>query len=204
MKKSKRIAATLAAFAAAITLSGCAANGAYNGEQNDNVADNIEIDAPTEIIPPATITPVPDKPETGQPPEEEDAPSVVVPSVKTVTYIGVTTNGVNIRSGAGTGYAARGVAEKSTLYAMNGANGGWYETGYKNKSAFISSKYCQQVEMVASEDERIEAIIAEGTKLLGTAYVFGAVRYHDGNGRLLKNFTTSEFDCSSLMQYIFS
>ena len=87
---------------------------------------------------------------------------------------------------------------------MNGANGGWYETGYKNKSAFISSKYCQQVEMVASEDERIEAIIAEGTKLLGTAYVFGAVRYHDGNGRLLKNFTTSEFDCSSLMQYIFS
>ncbi len=204
MKKSKRIAATLAAFAAAITLSGCAANGAYNGEQNDNVADNIEIDAPTEIIPPATITPVPDKPETGQPPEEEDAPSVVVPSVKTVTYIGVTTNGVNIRSGAGTGYAARGVAEKSTLYAMNGANGGWYETGYKNKSAFISSKYCQQVEMVASEDERIEAIIAEGTKLLGTAYVFGAVRYHDGNGRLLKNFTTSEFDYSSLMQYIFS
>ncbi len=29
------------------------------------------------------------------------------------------------------------------------------------------------------------------------------MRYHDGDGKLLKNFTTSAFDCSSLMQYIF-
>ena len=57
--------------------------------------------------------------------------------------------------------------------------------------------------MDSSGDERIEAVIAEGTKLLGTPYVYGAVRYHDGNGNKLKNFKISEFDCSSLMQYMF-
>lgn len=57
--------------------------------------------------------------------------------------------------------------------------------------------------MTASEDERIEAIINEGTKLLGTAYVYGAVRFHDGGGKKLSGFDINAFDCSSLMQYIF-
>ena len=29
------------------------------------------------------------------------------------------------------------------------------------------------------------------------------MRFHDGRGNKLKNFTTSAFDCSSLMQYMF-
>lgn len=214
MKKSKRIAATLAAFAAAVTLGGCAASGAYGDEED--ILENEEIKTefpaeipeepavqPPEVEEPSVNEPVIEEPTEEEPPAKEEVPAVAVPKVKTVSYIGVTADGVNIRSGAGTNYAARGTAEKSTLYALNGESGSWYKTGYKNGTAYLSSKYCKQIEMTASEDERIEAVIAEGTKLLGTAYVFGAVRYHDGSGHLLKNFTTGAFDCSSLMQYIF-
>ncbi|MDE7306575.1 MAG: C40 family peptidase, partial [Clostridia bacterium] len=38
---------------------------------------------------------------------------------------------------------------------------------------------------------------------LGTPYVYGAVRLHDGKGNMLKGFTKNAFDCSSLMQYMF-
>ena len=54
-----------------------------------------------------------------------------------------------------------------------------------------------------SASDKIEKVIAEGTKFLGVKYVYGAVRYHDGYGNKLKNFTTTAFDCSSLMQYAF-
>ena len=175
----KKIAVTVAALATVGTFAGCAA------------ADN-GYDTKTEITAGAE-----------SPSVTEPDISVSVPKVLTVSYLNVTSDGVNIRSGAGTGYASRGTAEKSTMYALNDSENGWYKTGYKNKSAYISSKYCEVVEMKASDDARIEAIIAEGTKLLGTAYVYGAVRYHDGNGRKLSGFDINEFDCSSLMQYIF-
>lgn len=208
MKKSKHIAMALAAVATAVTMSGCMAPELKKPDGGDYEIDGI---LPDDIINnPSDGIVVPDVPrepdeETPSAPETPEKPTVPVvkPTVKTVTYIGVNTAGVNIRSGAGTGYSVRGTAEKSTLYALNGQTDGWYKTGYKNKTAYISSKYCESIAMTASEDERIEAVIAEGTKLLGTAYVFGAIRYHDGAGHFYKNFTTNEFDCSSLMQYIF-
>ncbi len=191
--KTKRFAAIAAALATAVTLSGCAAANEPLDEEVD-----IEID----VRDPETGEEIP--PEIGQPGEiiEPETP-VVVPKVLTVSYVNVTSNGVNIRSGAGTGYAVRGSAEQSTMYALDGETNGWYKTGYKNNSAYISSKYCNIVELAASDDERIEAIVAEGAKLLGTAYVYGAVRYHDGSGRKLSGFNINSFDCSSLMQYIF-
>ncbi len=57
--------------------------------------------------------------------------------------------------------------------------------------------------MEKSGDERVEAVIAEGTKCLGVPYVYGAVRLHDGKGNMLKGFSKNAFDCSSLMQYMF-
>ncbi|MDE6505520.1 MAG: C40 family peptidase [Clostridia bacterium] len=205
MKKTKKFAAALAAVAAAVTLGGCVAPNI--GDGNDKIDGGIppeEIEIPSEQLPGQPPEDIEIPSETPKPEEQPPAkPEIPVPQTKKISYLNVTADGVNIRSGAGTGYSARGTAQKSTMYAADGKTDGWYKTGYKNKSAYISSKYCKLVEMEASEDERIEAVIAEGTKLLGTAYVFGAVRYHDGNGRLLKNFTTSEFDCSSLMQYIF-
>ena len=203
MKKFKSAAAALAALATVVTMSGCTAA----GSADEDIENGSEIVAPeTPDVPSRPQPPPVTDPEAGGeelPPEEEGPVVPEPPKVKKITYINVLSEGVNIRSGAGTNYAVRGSAEKSTMYALDGATDGWYKTGYKNKSAYISSKYCKQVEMTASEDDRIEAVIAEGTKLLGTAYVFGAVRYHDGNGKLLKDFTTGAFDCSSLMQYIF-
>lgn len=201
MKNSKKFAALIMAFATAATLSGCAAlNGDEREEIDNEITENVpEINAPDYENPPVGDgnPPAEEEPSPANPPEE------VVPQIKTVSYLNVMGSGVNIRSGAGAGYASRGTAQRSTLYAYNGKAGDWYQTGYKNKKAYISANYCELVEMTASEDERIEAVIAEGTKLLGTVYVFGAIRYHSGNGTLLNNFTTDEFDCSSLMQYIF-
>lgn len=175
MKKINKIAAVITAFTGLAVLGGCAQKGADTEKENAGGG--------TEIFQPL-------------PPEE-------LPETKTVTYARLTADGVNIRSGAGTGYRVLGAAEKSTLYAVDGEADGWLKTGYKNATAYISAKYCDAVEMPQSDDERIERVIAEGAKLLGTPYVFGAARYHNGNGVKDGNFDINAFDCSSLMQYIF-
>ncbi len=201
----KKLAAVAAALTLSVTLVGCSnINNADRNEDDINVSNPIPDDTITDNVTPPepegpSLTPPDSKPDA-----EPDKPVVdTKPTVKTVTYLMANTDGLNIRSGAGTNYAVRGTAQKSTLYSNNGQSGGWYKTGYKNSAAYLSAKYCESVDMRASEDERIEAIIAEGSKLLGTAYVFGAVRYHDGGGNKLKSFDINKFDCSSLMQYIF-
>ncbi len=202
----KKIIAAVVALTMTATLSGCAAaagdtetddgyeiSGAENGEQGALPEQNGEQNEEQGVEQPEE--------QGGESTEKPEVPEV--PKTNKAYYIMATADGVNLRSGAGTAYSVRGSTQKSTLYALNGKTGKWYKTGFKNSAAYISESYCESVAMTASEDERIEAIIAEGTKLLGTAYVFGATRYHDGSGRLLKNFTTNAFDCSSLMQYIF-
>lgn len=133
-------------------------------------------------------------------------PEVTVPAAQPVvekaSYISVNTEGVNIRSGAGTGYSSVGSAQKGTLMALRGKTGSWYKTYYKGKDAYISEKYCTVVDMDKQSDD-LEKVIEVGCKYLGTKYVYGAVRYHDGTGKKLSGFTATEFDCSSLMQYIF-
>ncbi|MBD5632331.1 MAG: C40 family peptidase [Clostridia bacterium] len=193
-KHATKIAAIAAALTMTATLAGCATINTNKKEEEEEIFISGQAPEETEN----------NEPEVQLPEPEPEKPVVnVTPKQKTAVYITTTSNGVNIRSGAGTGYSVRGTAEKSTLYALDGQTGDWYKTGYKNGAAYLSSKLCEKIEMAASEDERIEAIIAEGAKLLGTAYVYGAVRYHDGKGNKLKSFTTTEFDCSSLMQYIF-
>jgi cell wall-associated NlpC family hydrolase len=54
-----------------------------------------------------------------------------------------------------------------------------------------------------SEDEEVENVLSEGYKLIGVPYVYGAIRFHDGTGKLLKGFNAQKFDCSSLVQYVF-
>lgn len=140
------------------------------------------------------------------PEEREEQPVVVVqpqPKIERAEYVMPTSDGVNLRSGAGTGYKTLGSAEKNTLYALIGNENGWYKIAYNNGFANISSKYCKVVELDKSADTAIERVIEEGCKYLGVKYVYGATRYHDGSGKKLSGFTTSAFDCSSLMQYIF-
>lgn len=146
-----------------------------------------------------------------EPNENAEEPNVTTPAVTTTPqpeeekaeYICVNATGLTLRSGAGTNYSAVGTAEKGTLYALCGRTGNWYKTYYKHKTVYLSAGYCSIVQMNKSADEQIEKVIEEGCKCLGVTYVYGATRYHDGSGKRLSGFTTSAFDCSSLMQYIF-
>ena len=173
MKKYNKILTVLAATLLSATLGGCAAGGMEEGKESSPQTSS------TEIVSPES------------------------PVENTVKYIRASSDGVNIRTGAGTEYTSLGTTEKNTLYAYCGKSGSWYKTKYKNRTVYISEKYCTLTEMDKSDDELIESVIESGLNFLGTKYVYGAVRYHDGKGNKLKNFTTEAFDCSSLMQYIF-
>lgn len=144
-------------------------------------------------------------PEVHEPLPEESAPEPEPEQgAQKETYLQVLVSGLNVRTGAGTQFSSLGQADKGTLLKCAGKNGNWYETCYCGKQAYVSAeaKYIATVTLEPGS-ETTEKIIEEGLRLLGTPYVYGAVRLHDGNGRLLKNFTAAQFDCSSLMQYIF-
>ena len=154
----------------------------------------------TPELPPA-IEPTPELPPKTLPPEETEEPQ----QKSEALYVQVLTDGLNVRKGAGTGYACLGQAEKGTLLQCVGRQDGWYETRYLGKTAYVSAneRYTAIATLPRADEEAVERIVEEGLKLLGTPYVYGAVRLHDGKGGMLKNFTASAFDCSSLMQYIF-
>lgn len=133
--------------------------------------------------------------------EDEDkkleAPIVVIKS----TYIKATAD-VNIRSKPNLASQVVGVMDKGDMLKYIEDAGDFYKTVYKEKEAYISKRYATIYEFIV-KDEKIEKIIDFGATLLGYPYIFGAQRYHWGNGRLNSNFKNGEFDCSSLMQYIF-
>lgn len=142
--------------------------------------------------------------------EENDAPSGEVVDEDEEkkhgsVYIRSKTNGLNIRSGAGTNYPSLGSLDKNDMLSYKGQSGGWYITEYRSKTAYVSASnaYTELYEMEHEIDETIEKVIAEGYALLGHPYVYGAVRLHDGRGNFLKNFNAEKYDCSSLMQYIY-
>lgn len=158
-------------------------------------------DTPTEEMPseptPPTVTPsVP-----------EPTPPAVTPETPTVQkkaqYIRLTGDRVNLRSGAGTGYKVLTTSKEGTMYALIENSGGWYKTYYRGQTAYISASYAAVLSLEKSTTDKVEDVVAEGYKLLGTPYVYGAVRLHDGKGNMLSNFTVHKFDCSSLIQYIF-
>lgn len=190
MKKTNKLLTVFAAMIAAATLGGCAIRNNKEEAYIPPVEEREDNNTPTQ-------TPETDLPQT---------PEITIPEIpvqKTATYLRVTGDGVNIRSGAGTSYSTLGTAEKNTLYAYLGKSGSWYITKFKDKTAYISEKYCTLSEMDESDEERIESVIQSGLRFMGVKYVYGAVRLHDGKGNRLKNFTCEAFDCSSLMQYIF-
>ncbi|MCM1233865.1 MAG: C40 family peptidase [Ruminococcus flavefaciens] len=190
MKNKRAVICALAVAAASLSLAlpACAAKSGRETEE--------EVTA--EITQTEEIAAVPE--------EQEEAPAISVPpqpKTEKIKYVMPTADGVNLRSGAGTGYKSLGTAERNTLYALSGETNGWYKTKYKNGEAYISSKYCSVVQMEKSGNAKIESVIEEGCKCLGVKYVYGATRYHDGTGKRLGGFSAAAFDCSSLMQYIF-
>ena len=160
-----------------------------------------------EVIPDTEITeeaPPVEAPPTEAPPViEEPTPPIEEPKPVMAEYFTVKGDSVNLRSGAGTSYSILGVADRNNVYVYAGRNGKWIKTTYKNKTAYISADYCSLFYMQASENKLIESVILEGGKCLGVPYVYGATRYLDENGKRISSFTSTKFDCSSLMQYIF-
>ncbi len=144
---------------------------------------------------------MPDEPTPTPTPTPEPEPTP--PVVQTTKYIRCTADSVNVRSGAGTSYSILGSAEKGTSYALIEKSGNWYKTYYKNKVAYLYAEYAAVFTLEKSDDAAVEKVINEGYKLIGVPYVYGAVRLHDGKGKLLKGFTKTKFDCSSLVQYVF-
>ncbi len=151
-----------------------------------------------EETPPTPSTP-PAEPEA--PPTAQPTPPAATPVVKKAEYAR-TASSVNIRSGAGTSFSILGNAEKGTSYAILGKVGSWYKIYYRNQTAYISASYATVFSLHKTES-KAESVVEEGYKLLGVPYVYGAVRFHDGSGKLLAGFSVQKFDCSSLMQYIF-
>ncbi len=143
------------------------------------------------------------------PPKEDSssssssAPAPTPPKTDNAEYIRLTGNNVNIRKGAGTSSTALGSAEKGTVYALIGKTGNWYKTYYKNQTAYIYAEYASVFTLEKNDEADVESVIEEGYKLLGVPYVYGAVRFHDGTGKLLGGFSAQKFDCSSLVQYVF-
>lgn len=149
-----------------------------------------------------------DNPPGGESDDTEDSPeedTPVIEPIQNATYARAKVNGLNLRSGPGSGYASLGYINAGDMVVLLAKEGDWYRTQYKNKTAYISasSAYTEPFEIELSGNAVIEKVIEEGLQLLGYPYVYGAIRYHDGAGRRLSNFDPTKYDCSSLMQYIF-
>lgn len=182
--KSK-IILTLFCVALGLTLMGCGtppsvtcpkSHETANTEEVPNISDN------TEEAPPQEEAPV-------------DAP-------ETDILLLCKSNSLNVRKGAGTSFALIGSLDKGDMVMPIRKSSEWYEILYLNSSAYVSASYVTEVSFKKSND-RIEKVILEGKKLLGIPYVYGAQRYHFGNGALNPAYDGKSYDCSSLMQYIF-
>lgn len=173
-------------------------NETENETENESETEN---ETTPEETPPAETAP-----EGGaKPPEENEGTQEEEKKDDSVRYIAIKYTGLNIRTGPSTSYASLGKLEKDTFFAYLGTEKGWYKTYYKGQTAYVSSssEYTAIISMESSSSSAVEKVIEEGTKLIGTKYVYGATRLHDGKGNMLKGFTTTAFDCSSLTQYIF-
>ncbi len=210
MKKVKKLAALLLALG--ICSAGLLATACNHAEilppalsqpsdsDHDSPDNNITENAPPENSESGSATPDKNENNTQNTPSQPPQQAPVQANAQYIRCIG---SNVYIRSGAGTEFSVLGSAEEGTMYALIEKKGNWYKTYYRNKVAYIYTAYAQVVTLEKSSDSEVEKVIDEGYKLIGTPYVYGAVRLHNGNGKLLSGFTVQKFDCSSLMQYIF-
>ena len=190
-----RIITLLTCIALGLTLTGCGAPPAK--EINPNASETITTEIPA--IPPETTEETPLETETPETPQVSTAP---VEAPNTDTLLRCTANSLNVRNGAGTTYAVLGSLDKGDMVMPIEKSGDWYKIWYLGGSAYVSASYLTGVTFEKAND-KIEQVIDEGKKLLGIPYVYGAQRYHYGNGSLNSAYDGKSYDCSSLMQYIF-
>ncbi len=184
-------------------------SGTSIAEESSDYSDFVSVpDEPAESAPET----IPDEPSESAPDSVPDSSGAAeqpaeplpeeVPVIEKAKYILCNANNVNVRSGPGTGYTSLGQIETGVALCHLGKENGWYKTYFQGKTAYVYAKYTNVLEMDTA-DQAIEAVISEGYKVLGTPYVYGATRLHDGTGKMLSGFTASKFDCSSLTQYMY-
>ena len=204
MKKLSKAAAIAFVLSLAFLLPvGCKTNPTGETSSEENSSSESVPDVDSSVQTPDETPTLPD--DTPEPPDDtpQPEPEPEPPAKSYASYIKCTRDGVNIRAGAGTEFPVLGSAEKDTAYVVAGKTGNWYKTYYKNQTAYISASYDTVFEIEKSDDTRVENVLWEAYKTIGVPYVYGAVRLHDGYGNFLKGFTTSKYDCSSLVQYVF-
>ena len=183
--KHKKLIFIFVIAAAVLTLAACSST------YTDNNTDNIN-------NPGAIITgPVDGEEKAAEGGTEEQ--SLPEPEDNTAVYIKATVSGVNVRSGPASSYSSwlsrhggygsvsgrRGKLEKDLLQRQNGLCFALYTTYEMEKASDI-----------------IERVIGR-SKVAGHPYVYGAVRLHNGKGKLNSGFDINKFDCSSYTQYMY-
>ncbi len=124
------------------------------------------------------------------------------PEVLTKTYLVSTVDSLCVRSSNSTSSSVLGYLDKGDIVSFVSKQGDFYKTKFKEKTAYVSTKYCNKVEFEVSSDD-VEKTIDIASTLLGHPYVYGSERYHWGNGKLNSNFEKGKFDCSALVQYVY-
>ena len=187
--------------------------------QSDITADDPNADdepeADDEGAPP-TAGPSPDPPEpeppagesdTGPPGEgsDENPEENPEPPADDAVYVRAKVDQLQVRKGPGTEHRSLGSLDEGDMVTLLAAEGNWYRTKYRNQIAYISAdrRYTERYEIEKNRSEAVERVIRYGYDLLGSPYVYGATRYHDGSGKKLSGFDPAKYDCSSFVQYIF-
>lgn len=158
-----------------------------------------------EVVPPdngGETAPPDNGGETNPPDNGGDVTPPPAPQPATDVLVVSKTDGLAVRAGRGTSYKKLGEINSGDMLAYTKLSGGWYEVYYKNGFGYVSSAYLTTFAFEKA-DAKTESVITAGKKLMGLPYVFGAPRYHWGNGVKNAEFTGKSYDCSSLIQYIF-
>ena len=101
-------------------------------------------------------------------------------------YVRVTTSRLNIRSGAGTGYAKVGSLASGRRVKVLGIENGWYQI----EQGYISGDYAEEVDYSpAAVSGKGQELANIALQYVGYSYVYGGASPSVG------------FDCSGLMQY---
>lgn len=161
----------------------------------NNKLPNNNVDLPIETPPEA------DPPQN----EKEEIPlAPLAPAIHYNIMISAKTDNLNIRTSPSNSSTVIGKINTKDMVVYVGKTGEWYITKYRNQKAYISAnnKYTELKKFKKSSDS-IEKIFNIGLPLLGIKYVYGAERYHWGQGQLNPKFNINEFDCSSFTQYIY-